>query len=132
MKKLAIAAAIALIGAPAYSDGVPSGIYKTEPGDTGGYLHVKMGSCADAAKACGTILKAVDKDGNTVSDYEHKGKRIVWDMNEDGGGKFSGGRIWAPDKDKVYKSKMVDNGNTLKVSGCVGPICRSQNWVKIK
>ncbi|MEO0924159.1 MAG: DUF2147 domain-containing protein, partial [Pseudomonadota bacterium] len=38
----------------------------------------------------------------------------------------------APDRDKVYKSKMSLSGNALKVSGCVAVICRSQNWVRVK
>jgi len=46
--------------------------------------------------------------------------------------KYSSGKIWAPDVDKTYRSKMALNGNTLKVSGCVGPICRSQNWTRVK
>jgi len=53
-------------------------------------------------------------------------------MKPKGGGSYTGGRIWAPDVDKTYRSKMALSGNRLKVSGCVGPICRSQNRTRIK
>ena len=48
-----------------------------------------------------------------------------------GGGSYSGGKIWAPDTDKTYRSKMTLSGNALKVSGCVGPICRGQTWTRL-
>lgn len=102
-----------------------SGIWKTETGETGGYLHVQVAPCG--AQICGTILKVFNSD-NTSSE----GKPIIWDMDIDGSGKYSGGRIWAPDVDKTYRSKMRLSGNTLKVSGCVGPICRSQNWTRVQ
>ena len=52
-------------------------------------------------------------------------------MAADGGGKYSGGKIWAPDRDKTYRSKMELSGDRLKVSGCVGPICRGQTWARV-
>ncbi len=108
------------------------GIWKTQPGDTGGYLHVQIAPCGSAI--CGTINTVFEKGGAISSDYEHLGKQMIWGMMADGGGAYSGGKIWAPDSDKTYKSKMALNGNTLEVKGCVagGMICRGQNWTRIK
>ena len=125
MKTLLTAAALTLgLATSAFAEPA-SGVWKTETGETGGYLHVSIEPCG--AQVCGTILKVFNSD-NTSSE----GKPIIWDMNVDGSGKYSGGRIWAPDVDKTYRSKMRLSGNTLKVSGCVGPICRSQNWTRVK
>lgn len=109
-----------------------NGIWQTEPGDTGGFLHITIAPCGD--KTCGTIRTAFDGDQAVVADYAHLGKPIIWDMTADGSGAWSSGKIWAPDRDKTYRSKMSLSGNTLKVSGCVagGLICRSQNWVRVK
>lgn len=109
-----------------------SGLWKTEPGDTGGHLHVKILPCGD--DICGTIDKAIDKEGVTVEDYEHQGKAIVWDMKTNGEGYWNKGKIWSPDRDKTYKSKMALTDGKLKVSGCVfgGLICRGQMWEKIE
>ena len=126
--KFCLATAIMLCAAPALAD--VAGTWKTEPGDSGGYLHVDFAPCG--GEVCGTIKSAFDASGALIPDYEHAGKRIVWAMKPDGANKWSKGKIWAPDRDKTYSSKMELSGNALKVSGCVLVICRSQNWTRIK
>ena len=112
---------------------VVSGVFQTEPGDTGGFLHVQMGPCAsNAALTCGTILRAYSADNSANTAYEHLGKPIVWDMEDKGNGNFGNGKIWAPDRDKTYNSKMQLNGGNLTVEGCVAFICRGQNWQRFQ
>ncbi|MEO0401436.1 MAG: DUF2147 domain-containing protein [Pseudomonadota bacterium] len=101
-----------------------AGTWKTQTGDSGAFLHVKIAPCG--SNICGTIVKVVNSD-----DTSSQGKPIIWDMQAKGNGSYSGGKIWAPDTDKTYRSKMSLNGNALKVSGCVGPICRGQTWTRI-
>ena len=124
-------AAFGLAGA-AWAADPADGLWKTAEGETGGYLHVKIGACGNAI--CGTISKAFDANGASSNDYEHLGKRLIWDMQAKGDGSYSGGKVWAPDTDKTYKSKMSLSGNTLTVKGCVagGAICRGQDWTRIK
>lgn len=130
MKKLILATAFTALGTAALADPA-AGVWKTEPGDTGGYLHVMVAPCG--AAICGTIKEAYDKEGNVSADYEHKGKKMLWDMTAEGGGAYGGGKIWAPDSDKTYKSKMSLSGATLTVKGCVagGMICRGQDWTRV-
>lgn len=130
MKYLVLAASMALAGT-AQADPA-AGLWQTEPGDTGGYLHVAMAPCGTAV--CGTIKAAFDGSGAPSKAYEHLGKQLVWDMAATGGGSYSGGKIWAPDKDKTYASKMQVSGNALEVKGCVagGMICRGQTWTRVK
>lgn len=127
MKKTlaAIAAAGLLMASPALADPV-HGTWKSAPGDDGAYIHVKINDCG--SKICGTIVKVIGKKNPTSL-----GKSIIKNMASDGGGKYSGGTIWAPDKDKIYTSKMTLNGNKLKVAGCVagGLFCRSQTWTRL-
>jgi uncharacterized protein (DUF2147 family) len=52
-------------------------------------------------------------------------------MTAEGDGEYSGGKIWAPDRDKVYSSKMALSGETLEVSGCVLVVCRAQSWTRV-
>ncbi len=124
MKHLIAAAFVAVASAGAAMADPVEGTWKTETGETGGYLHVKIAACGDSF--CGTIAKVVSNDNTDIT-----GKRMIWDMKAKGNGSYSGGRIWAPDVDKTYRSKMSLTGNTLKVSGCVGPICRGQSWSRI-
>ena len=128
MKKLALAAALACLGTIASADPI-HGVWKTQPGDDGKYAHVTIADCGGAV--CGTLGEAYDASGKSIPS-DKVGKRMVWDMQAKGDGSYSGGKIWAPDRDKTYKSKMALKGNALKVSGCVGPICRSQTWTRVK
>lgn len=133
MMKFAIAAAgLAVLATGAWADDPVDGLWKTQPGDSGGYLHVTIGPCGSAV--CGTIDNAFDADGNEELDYENLGKQIIWDMVADGDGSYGGGKIWAPDRDKTYNSKMTLEGNDLTVKGCVagGLICRGQTWTRIE
>ncbi|MDC0738824.1 DUF2147 domain-containing protein [Cognatishimia sp. SS12] len=109
-----------------------TGLWQTEAGESGGYLHVEIAPCGTAL--CGVIAKAFAAGGSASQGYEHLGKKMLWDMQPEGAGKYGSGKIWAPDKNKTYKSKMRLEGNVLTVKGCVagGAICRGQNWTRVK
>lgn len=124
MRFFVAAACMAIATAGAALAEQATGIWKTEPGDSGAYLHVDIAPCGE--KLCGTIVKVVASD-----DQSSLGKLIIWDMTAKGDGSYSGGKIWAPDTDKTYRSKMSLNEDALKVSGCVGPICRGQVWARL-
>lgn len=123
------AALAALVTTPAFAADPVLGMFKTQPGDTGRFAHVELYECD--ASICGVIRKAFDENGAEIAS-DTVGKRMIWDMSADGDGSYAGGRIWAPDRDKVYKSKMQLSGDTLSVSGCVAVICRSQTWTRVK
>lgn len=105
------------------------GIWQTEGADSGGYLHVQIEPCGD--KLCGLILRAYDENGDQVDDYEHLGKAMIMDMQIIGKGRYAKGRIWAPDVNKTYRSKMQLAEQSLIVKGCVAFICRSQSWTAV-
>ena len=129
MRKLCATSALTLaLAAPAFGEAV-LGTYQTQPGDDGNYAHVQIYECDGAI--CGVIRKAFDSAGQEIPS-DAVGKRMIWNMTAQGGGKYSKGKIWAPDRNKTYNSKMELNGNTLKVSGCVIGICRGQSWTRVK
>ena len=128
MRILSVLALILWGGAAMAADPVV-GMYKTQPGDDGAFGHVEIYECG--AEICGVIRRGFNAEGKEVS-TPNIGKRMIWDMRAEGNGAYGGGRIWAPDRDKTYKSKMSLSGNTLKVSGCVFGICRSQVWTRLR
>lgn len=131
MKRILFAVALLVPGLA--NAGVLSGVFQTEPGDTGKFVHVQMGACAgDASLTCGTIIRAYNPDGSSDNANENIGKPIVWDMADNGNGTWGAGKIWAPDRDKTYNSKMNLNGNLLTVKGCVAFICRGQTWQRFE
>ena len=128
MKKI-FAAMVMLIGLalPALAADPVEGVWKTEV-DDGNYAYVTFAPCG--AELCGVISRTFNSDGEWQS--ANIGKRLVWGMTNAGNGKYSGGTIWQPSTGKEYRSKMVLNGNVLKVSGCVGPICKKQTWTRVQ
>lgn len=120
MKKIALIAAAMLISAPAMADDA-FGMWKTAKDDNDNYGHIQVSQCG--AKICGKLVKSFNSDGSAGS-TTNIGKNIIWDMVNQGGGTYGGGKIWSPDRDKTYKSKMQLNGNKLSVKGCISIICR--------
>ncbi|MEL6913371.1 MAG: DUF2147 domain-containing protein [Pseudomonadota bacterium] len=125
MKSIFAAAVLALFGSAAAADDV-LGLWKSEPGETGGFIHVNLAQCG--TKICGTITEVIGNDNTSIV-----GRQIIADMSPNGGGAYSGGTIWAPDNDRTYRSKMQLSGNSLEVEGCVlgGAICRGQTWTRL-
>ena len=107
------------------------GVWRTEDNDDGAHLEVTFGPCdSDATKVCGLITAAITREGLSVA-YENVGKLMIRDMVSDDGRSFSGGTLWDPEKDKIVKSKLVVNGDDLRVIGCVAFICLGQTWVRL-
>lgn len=113
---------------PASAQGI-SGTFQTAPNDDGNYGHVQFEQCGDSY--CGRLVASFDSSGATL-DTPNIGRNIVWDMQDQGDGRFGKGKIWDPGSDKTYRSKMALDGDTLNVSGCVGPICRKNTWTRLK
>ncbi|KAF0677595.1 DUF2147 domain-containing protein [Profundibacterium mesophilum] len=127
MKTLILAAAAAIsMAAAAWADPV-EGIWQTEA-DDGAFAHVSMAPCGGAI--CGTIARTFNAAGEYRS--ENIGKPLVWNMVQQKPGKYGDGKIWQPSTGKTYRSKMTLEGNVLKVSGCIGPICKKQTWRRVQ
>ncbi len=105
------------------------GIWKTQPGDEGNFGHVQIAMCDDLI--CGVLIRADNGAGEEI-DSDNIGRNLVWAMKVKGDGRYRDGKIWAPDRDKTYNSKMSLDGDVLSVSGCVLIICRDQTWTRVK
>ena len=121
-------ATMALLVGPAAAQEV-RGLFQTAPNDDGNVGHVEFYECG--CLTCGKLVRSFDASGAPISS-PNAGKNIVWDMQNEGGGKFGKGKIWDPGADKTYRSKMALEGDQLKVSGCIGPICRANTWVRVR
>ena len=128
MKRAVLTALILFSGSAAFAADPVVGLYKTQPGDDGAFGHVEIYECG--AEICGVIRKGFNSEGVEVSS-PNIGKRMIWDMRPQGDGAYGKGKIWAPDRDKTYSSKMRLSGTKLTVSGCVFGIYRSQVWTRL-
>ncbi len=129
MKKLGlIFAFIFALAAPAFADPA-EGTWKTAKDDNGNFGHIKISMCG--AKVCGILVKSFDSSGAPLT-TDNIGKRIIWGMVPQGGGHYDSGKVWSPDRDKTYTSKMTLKGNSLNIKGCVFGICRDGgNWKRV-
>ena len=73
----------------------------------------------------GKLISTTSEKGKT-----HVGMTIISGLKADGGGKYSGGTITDPEKNKDYRMTANLSGSTLKLKGYIGPFSRSQTWKK--
>ncbi|MEO0342432.1 MAG: DUF2147 domain-containing protein [Pseudomonadota bacterium] len=126
-----IASVIVVFGMPTVALGEsPVGLWQTQPGKSGGFLHIKISNCGQSF--CGTIETAFDSTGTPAPAYEHLGKQMLVGLNDVGNGEFVDGTIWDPESEKTFKSKMTYQNGDLEVFGCKGPICRGNKWQRVR
>ena len=106
------------------------GLWQTIPDDNGNFGHIEVQDCDGTI--CGVLMISFDTAGKSI-ESDNIGKRIIWNMKSKGDGKYGGGKIWSPDTDKTYASKLELVGDELKVSGCVFIVCRDGGtWTRVK
>lgn len=130
MKRVLAAAVLAVFASPALAADPVEGIWQTKPDDNGNFGHVRIAPCGE--RLCGVLIRAFNGDGQPM-ESDNIGNRIVWDMAPEGGGTYGDGKVWSPDRDKTYNSKMELQGDRLAVSGCVLFVCRDGGtWTRVE
>jgi uncharacterized protein (DUF2147 family) len=125
----AVMATPALAAAPSVS-----GNWLTE----GGKAIVQVAPCG--AAVCGRIVRIVKPDpGKPLNDANNPDKALrnrpilgiaILSGFTPGSDRWKG-QIYDPQSGRTYRSELSRDGNTLKVKGCFGPFCRTQNWSKV-
>jgi uncharacterized protein (DUF2147 family) len=126
MRLFLLIATITGLGSAASSEEA-LGVWQTGPDKKGQVAHVEVTRCDEAL--CGKIIRTYDDEGRKISS-PNLGKRVFWDMTTTGGNVYKG-RAWVPAHDREYAAKMALDENRLEVSGCLGPVCESQEWVRV-
>ena len=70
---------------------------------------------------------------------ENKGKPFVgivtlWNLSPTSNGKWGNGNGYKPSEDRHFKVKsveLIDNGERVRVTGCVLFICKKAEWVRV-
>jgi len=131
MKQLALIAALILGVAaafPAFAADPLEGFWRTAPDDNGNSGLIEVKPCG--AMLCGTLIRAFGPSGAEIQS-DNVGRKLIWNTLNKGSGVYRG-RLYSPDRDSEYKSKLVlSNGNRLSVSGCRFGFCREGGvWTK--
>ena len=106
----------------------PEGVWLTQPDHRGGFAHIQAHACG--AAICGTVLRAFDSEGREIR-TPNVGRRVFWDMRPVAENQYQG-RAWVPAHNREYAGVMTVSGDRMKVSGCLGPVCKSQTWKRVK
>jgi uncharacterized protein (DUF2147 family) len=146
LKKTLAAAALLSVGAAAFAQATPVGLWKTIDDETkaeksyvrvveaGGVFTAKVEKVLDPAK----VDAKCDKCSDDRKDQLIQGMIIVKGVkaNADDKGLWDGGEILDPNNGKTYKVRMkpVDGGQKLEVRGYIGAplLGRTQTWVRIE
>ena len=130
MKRIAPLILLALLaGGPALADPI-EGLWRTAPDDHGDIGYIRVSTCGQTY--CGTLERAENAQGQAIQP-DTIGRKIVWNLTRTDGGQYEG-RIYAPDRDKEYMSRLKLSGNAISVNGCVlgGLICRNGgHWTRV-
>lgn len=136
-----VAMLIAMVSARtviAQTAGDPTGVWLTQAGDA----KVRVSKCGDGL--CGVVVGLRDPiDPNTgkpaVDDKNHNpslakrpmiGLPLFQGMAATGPNKWSG-QIYNADDGNTYASNISVSGpTTLRVEGCVGPLCGGETWTR--
>ncbi|MEM7724687.1 MAG: DUF2147 domain-containing protein [Pseudomonadota bacterium] len=126
---LGAVALIAMSGAAMADDLL--GNWRTAPDDNGNTGIVQVVQCGTSL--CGTLVEAFDAAGTSMT-TDNVGRQIIWDTNPTGEPGEYRGQLYAPDRDRDYRSRLQLNGDTVAVSGCVlgGAVCREGGtWTRV-
>ncbi|VAW03707.1 FIG00027233: possible membrane protein [hydrothermal vent metagenome] len=128
MKKFAISAMALVFSAGMTMADPLEGLWRTAGDDNGDSGLIKVAPCGN--QLCGTLIKAYDANGAEI-ESDNIGRNIISETVARGGGSYTG-KVYSPDRDKTYKSKLQMTGDTLKVRGCIAFICRDGGtWQKV-
>ncbi|WP_297771847.1 DUF2147 domain-containing protein [uncultured Roseovarius sp.] len=105
------------------------GTWQTAKDDNGNSGLIEVKPCGNAL--CGELVKSFDANGQEMAS-DNIGRNIISETVPVGNGEYEG-KVYSPDRDKTYNSKLVLEGDRLSVSGCVMFICRDGGtWRKVK
>jgi uncharacterized protein (DUF2147 family) len=121
MKLFAIAAVLVAGFVTSAAADPLEGRWRTVADDNGNSGLVEVTPCGE--KLCGVLIQAFGPNGQSIQS-DNIGRFIIWDTENRGDGEYRG-RVYSPDRDKEYASKLILSGDSLAVSGCVLGICRN-------
>lgn len=129
MRGLVVMTAVLSLGAGMAMAEPLLGMWRTAADDNGDSGLIEVAPCG--AKLCGKLVKSFDSSGAEKAS-KNIGRNIISETVPAGEGQYKG-KIYSPDRDKTYSSKLILQGDALKVSGCVLGICRDGGtWQRVK
>lgn len=129
MKRMIMAVVLALAAGAVQAQDTLMGDWRTAPDDNGNTGIIRIVQCGSSL--CGTLVQSFDSSGGVLQ-TENTGRQIIWDTNPTSTSGEYRGKLWAPDRDATYNSRLYLNGNSLSVCGRLLGIERcGGDWVRV-
>ena len=91
---------------------------------------VRVAPCGP--QLCGTVLRVLARGPGVLRAHPLVGLRVLSGFARTGS-RWTGGRAYDPKTGRSYRSTVeLNRDGTLKVTGCVLFICRSQAWTRAR
>lgn len=125
---LSFAFVVGLGGGAALAADPVEGTWLSPPDHKGQTGHVVITPCG--AAFCGTLVRAYSSKGQRVT-TPNVGKQLLFNMKPAGGNAYKG-QAFVPIFGRKVNGELRLSGNTLKVTGRVLGIPKSQTWKRVK
>jgi len=143
LNRLAIVAAAALVPLAAAAQASPAGLWKTIDDDgktekslvriaeSGGVLTGRIEKLLDPSTRPDAVC---DKCADERKDQPLVGLPILRNLKRGEGEWWEGGDITDPKNGKTYRARVrtVDGGAKLQMRGYIGPLYRTQTWMRVE
>ncbi len=120
MKTLKMAFAMLALSAGAALADPLEGMWRMAADDNGNSGLIQVAPCG--AYLCGQLVRAYDASGAEIV-TPNVGRLIISETISAGGANYTG-KVYSPDRDATYNSRLTLSGDTLSVEGCFLGICR--------
>ena len=143
VNRIAAAAAVALLHLAAAAQSTPAGLWKTIDDD--GRTEKSLVRITDAnGVLTGRVEKLLDPSSKPDAVCEHcsderKGQPVVGmailrNLRRGDGEWWEGGDVTDPKNGKTYKARVrtVEDGRKLQMRGYIGPLYRTQTWIRVE
>lgn len=102
--------------------------------------HIQISDCGDGTP-CGALVWIDPETADTTLDARNKdrnlrtrpllGVPIIWGYKRSKNG-WKAGKIYNPEDGKTFRSSVKQHSeNSLKVKGCLGPLCITNIWTRV-
>ena len=105
------------------------GTWLTGPDNKNQVAHMQIARCGEAI--CGKVARAFDSAGQPVT-TPNVGKQVIWDVTPKAGTGVYAGKVLLPLYGATVNGAFDVAGDRLTLRGCLGPICRSQDWTRVE
>lgn len=129
MRNVSYALAVALVVPTAAMSEPILGTWLTGPDNKDQVAHMQIDRCG--AAICGKVARAFDSAGQPVT-TPNVGKRVIWDVTPKAGRGAYSGKVLLPLYGATVNGDFDVAGDRLTLRGCLGPICKSQDWSRVE